>query len=119
MMFFDIPKSRMPNDSTYYFNVLVFFITIQPQYAQEYGLTDDITEIWYTEHITDSRPYVINICLTDDGYYDLEEQEEEEYSDTEFQMCAFPHQVIEITNDGTIIPYDFIDFDFNDPWRID
>lgn len=104
-MFFDTPGHYLSNNAQYYFNILVICIAVSPTHAQ-YILDKNISDIWYMQQITDSRPKVIHIFV--DEMMD---------KDIDYLIECFPHSVVEV-NQQRIYFYDMIDFDTDDPWEI-
>lgn len=122
MIFYDMPQSRMPESSSYYFNISVICIGISTQDANEYGLTDGIQEIWYLDNITNSHPSITKVYIEEDLDIIINGEEDEDYQnvlEVELSIYCYPHQVVEITKDNEIFHYDLIDFETHDPWRID
>lgn len=113
-----MPKDRLPKDSSYYFNILVKCIAISPQCAEECEFPDGVQEIWYLDNINSSHPFITRVYV-DNGLDEENFDADIEFADTLFEVYCYPHQVVEITKDNQILHYDFIDFDFSDPWRLD
>ena len=107
MNFFDEDPMSLPRDAQYYFNVLVRIIGIHPSLANEV-LGKGIEEVCYIEDIAEPRP-TITYCFTDES---LDE-------DTEFEIECFPHCVVEVSQSLGVSWWDMLDFDTDDPWRID
>lgn len=107
MNFFDEDPMSLPCDAQYYFNVLVRTIAVHPSVAQEV-LGGQTEEVIFTEDITSPRP-TVTYCYIDD---ELDE-------DTEFEIECFPHCVVEISESLGVSWWDMLDFDTDDPWRID
>ena len=108
MTFFDEDPKSLPEDAQYYFNVLVKIIAIHPDLAEHVFGADDIQEMCFIDEITSPRPSVI-YCFVDD---DLDE-------DTEFEIECYPHCVVEISQSLGVSWWRMLDFDPDDPWRID
>lgn len=105
-MFFDESEYDLPKDAQYYFNILVICVAVSPRYAQNI-FDKDIIDIWDIQQITNPRPNVVHVFV--DKHID---------EDIDFLIECFPHSVVEI-DQQKIGFYDMIDFDTNDPWRID
>lgn len=107
MNFFDEDPKNFQQSAQYYFNVLVKTIAIHPNLARQIFNTN-IEEIFFIDKITSPRPNII-YCFIDD---ELDE-------DTEFEIEYFPHCVVEVSEITGVTCYDMLDFDTDDPWRID
>ena len=107
MSFFDEEYMALPNDGQYYFNVLVFCIGIHPRKADEY-LGVGVDEITYIDEINDARPRAF-FFFVDDTLPD----------DTPFQVEKYPHSVVEVSDQLGVSWYDMLDFEPDDPWRIE
>lgn len=107
MNFFDIKPSSLPEGAQYFFNILVITIAVTPEIWEELIGNLSIQHIWYAEDLTAPEPQAI--CLY---------QEEEMEEDCDFEIAMYPHRVVELYNND-IAWYDMIDFDTDDPWRLD
>lgn len=107
MSFFDEEYLALPSDGQYYFNVLVFCIGVNPNKAIEV-LGRGVQEVTYIDSINDARPHAefffIDETLADDVPYQIEE---------------FQHCVVEVSEQLGVSWYEMLDFDTEDPWRIE
>lgn len=106
-MFFDEPYSQLPQDAQYYFNVLILCIAISPQFAQEI-FQNNIVDMWDIQKVTDARPIAIHIYITHHINKDFD-----------YEIQCLPHQVLEIDPKIGVSFYEMIDYNTNDPWRLD
>lgn len=107
MNFFDEDPMSLPRDGQYYFNILVRTIAVNPRCAEQY-LGKDIDEMCFIEKLTDPRPQMY-YCFVDD---ELDE-------DLDFEIECFPHCVVEVSKSLGVSWWEMLDFDTEDPWRID
>lgn len=107
MNFFEEDPMSLPQDGQYYFNILVKTIAINPQQAEQY-LGKGIDEIVYIDQITGPRPYIF-YCYIDD----------ELDKDIEYEIEYIPHCVVEVSESLGVSWWEMLDFDTEDPWRID
>lgn len=105
MNFFD--EDLKNTDNEYYFNVLVTTIAINQNCTNRY-LDSGINEITYIEKITSPKPQIV-YCFVDN----------ELDKDLEYEILNFPHCVVEVDAEKGIYWWNMIDFDTDDPWRID
>lgn len=119
MTFYDIPENGLPRENEYYFNVLVICIAVIPQLAKEL-LGENVDEIYYLDQITSTRPTVYHFYIEPELGIQYDETEEEEYrEEVVYEICLFPHSVVEISPQGEISFFEMLDFDTEDFWRID
>lgn len=107
MSFFDEEPMSLPRDGQYYFNILVVCIGVSPQLMQENGFSD-LLDIWDIQELTEPRPKIIHIY-----------QDECLDEDIEYEMTYFPHCVVEVSPSLGVSWWDMLDFETDDPWRID
>lgn len=108
MTFFDNHPQHLPYDGEYYFNILVTCIALQPELAKEVFPQQEIVDIWDLDKITEARPQVVHIY-----------SDETLSQDIDFEIQCFPHTVVEISQKYGISFYDMIDFDTEEPWKIE
>lgn len=106
-MFFDEPYNALPKDAQYYFNILIICIAVSPQYAQEI-FQQNIIDMWNIQNINDGRPFAVHIYTTHHINKDFE-----------YELQCLPHQVLEVDPKLGISFYEMIDYDTDDPWRLD
>lgn len=111
-MFYQFSPDSLPKGAQYYFNILVVTFVLSPQFQQEEEvISGEVDDIWFLDNLLDARPYIVHV------YVDEEIDWEEE--DVDFMIDYEPHCVVEVGQNGEICWYDMIDFDTEDPWRID
>jgi hypothetical protein len=81
---------------------LVYCVAVDPEVFPYKNMQD----IWYIDKINSPKPSIFHFYIDPTIEY-------------EWEIEAFPHSVVEITPKGVISFYDMIDFDTEDPWRID
>ena len=107
MSFFDYDPMSCPRDGQYYFNILVTNIGINP--LMENGPLDQgIVDFWDIQNINEPRPSITHVYIDDT----LEE-------DIDLDITRVPHCVVEVSASFGISWEHMIDFDTDDPWRID
>lgn len=106
-MFFDEPYSQLPQDAQYYFNVLILCIAVSPQFAQEM-FQNNIVDMWDIQKVTDARPIAVHIYITHHINKDFD-----------YEIQCLPHQVLEIDPKIGVSFYEMIDYNTDDPWRLD
>lgn len=107
MNFFNEDPDTLPIDGQYYFNILVRTIAINPLVAEQY-LGKGIDEACYIEKLTDPRPQLF-YCFVDD----------ELNPDIDYEIESYPHCVVEVSEQLGVSWWEMLDFDTEDPWRID
>ncbi len=107
MNFFDEDPMALPRDAQYYFNIVVRTIGVNPQYAEKY-LGDNVDEICFLDKLTDPRPQMFYFFIDDELDKDME-----------YEIESYPHCVVEVSEQLGVSWWEMIDFDTEDPWRID
>lgn len=107
MNFFDEDPMSLPRDGQYYFNILVRTIAVNPSLAKKI-FPEKIDEICFIGDITQPRP-----CVT---YTFIDDELDD---DIEFEIECHPHCVVEISQSLGVSWWDMLDFDTNEPWRIE
>ncbi|MCM1323963.1 MAG: hypothetical protein NC218_07365 [Acetobacter sp.] len=115
MNIFNLDPTSMPKDAEYYFNILVINIAVRE------SLQDDkeefYTDIWYIEHITDPRPYIVHVYAEEDDFFDEDEN---------YMIELYANMAVEISPSLGISFYDMFDGDdedgdiqLDDLWRLE
>lgn len=107
MNFFDEDPMSLPCDAQYYFNILVICVAINPQCSDEI-LGEGIEELTYIDKITDARPCAVFLYVDDE----LDD-------DIEYEMECYPHCVVEVSGQLGVSWWPMLEFDTDDPWRIE
>lgn len=107
MSFFDSDPNSCPRDGQYFFNILVVNIGINPNNSNQ-ALGQGIKNLWNIQNIVEPRPYIIHIF-----------EDEEIDDDLIFEITMIPHCVVEVSQSLGICWEHMLDFDTDDPWRID
>ena len=111
MMFFDDNPMALPKDAIYYFNVLIISICLSIDQAA-LALPAGVSDIWFTDSITDPRPYAIHVYV-DDGRHKILSPDED------FGIDYFPHTVLEVDPHLGISWYRMIDWETKNPWDLE
>lgn len=110
MNFFDLDPNACPKDAYYHFNILVIVIYGDPEEMMGYE------DIWFTDHVTDPRPYAVHFVSIDD---ETDEYLQEEYGETvQYAIEMYPHCVLEIDPELGVHWYDMYEEEGEDPWRL-
>lgn len=105
MTFFDVQPEDWDEGTNFYFNVLMRIIAVRPGS----GILDHgVQEYWDMDHLTDARPYCTLFYLN----YFLDK-------DTDWEIECVPHCVVGVRQGESPEWIEMIDFDTQEPWRID